>query len=215
MLDSIEFVGNYELYSFETFDRKLLTWRTGVLKKEGPAPFQRLKAEELVNTLGKMNDSQLATFQRSLLTSNVAAGRMVVLLASPDQLRTARGRLGEAFSYDRLTDWYQVSFTKDDELRPVPWAIYRLQPRAKNPPVEESLAGVEEKIDRLQFQVRTMRDEFDEKFPGARQKWDDITGTEKQLRDLRDKAKQLQTRPASGLTGKTTVTNLPATRVQR
>ena len=60
-----------------------------------------------------------------------------------------------------------------------------------------------------------MRDEFDEKFPGARQKWDDITGTEKQLRDLRDKAKQLQTRPASGLTGKTTVTNLPATRVQR
>ena len=209
VLDSVEFVGNYELYSFETFDRKLLTWRTDVLKKEGPAPFQRLKAEELVNTLGKMNDSQLATLQRSLLTSNVAAGRMLVVLATPDQLRTVRGRLGDAFSYDRLTEWYQVNFTKDDEMRPALWALYRLQPRIKNPPVSESLTGVEEKIDKLQFHVRTLRDEFDEKYPGARQKWDEVTDTEKQIRELRDKAKQLQARPTPSLTSTTTMTNVP------
>ncbi|MEI8064352.1 MAG: hypothetical protein WCH84_09840, partial [Verrucomicrobiota bacterium] len=209
VLDSVEFVGNYELYSFETFDRKLLTWRTDVLKKEGPAPFQRLKAKELVDTLGKMNDGQLAALQRSLLTSNVAAGRMVVVLASPDQLRTARGRLGDAFSYERLTEWYQVNFTKDDEPRPALWTLYRLQPRTKNSLIPESLASVDEKIDKLQFRVRTLRDEFDEKYPGARQKWDEVTDTEKQIRELRDKAKQLQARATPNLTGKTIVTNLP------
>jgi len=209
LLDSVEYVGNYELYSFETFDRKLLTWRTGVLKKEGPAPFQRRKAEELENALGKLTDSQLATLQRSLLTSNVAAGRMVVVIASPDQLRAARGRLGDAFTYERLTEWYQVSFTKDDELRPAPMALYRLQPRTKNPPAPDSLAGVEEKIDRLQFHVRTARADFDDKYPGARQKWDEITDLEKQLRELRDKAKQLPARSAPSLTGTRPVTNVP------
>ena len=189
MLDSLEFVGNYELYSFETFDRKLLTWRTDVLKKEGPAPFQRLKAEELATTLGKLNDSQLAERQRSLLVSNVAAGRMVVVIATTDQLRTARGRLGDTFSYDRLAGWSQASFTKDVELRLTPWAVYRLQPRSKNPPATESLAALEEKIDRLQFHVQTARADFDDKFPGARQKWEAITDLEKQLRELRDTAK--------------------------
>ena len=210
VLDSIEFVGSYELYSSGTFDRKMLTWRTDVLKKDGPAPFQRLKAEELVNALGKMNDSQLAALQRSLLTRNIAAGRMVVVLASPDQLRTVRGRLGDAFSYERLTEWYQVSFTKDDEMRPALWALYRLQPRRQNPPALESLTGVEEKIDRLQFHIHTLHDEFDEKYPGARQKWNEVADMEKQIRELRDKAKQLQARQIPSLTGKTTVTNMPA-----
>ena len=209
VLDSVEFIGNYELYSFEMFDRKWLTGRTDALKKEGPAPFQRRKAEELGNALGKMNDSQLAVVQRSLLASNVAAGRMVVVIATPDQLRTARGRLGDAFSYERLTEWYQVGFTKDDELRPVAWTLYRLQPRTKNPPVPDSLADVDEKIDRLQFRVRVARTDFDDKFPGARQKWDEITDQEKQLRELRDKAKQLQARASRSLTSKATVTNLP------
>ena len=210
MLDSVEFLGNYELYSYETFDRKLLTWTTDVLKKEGPAPFQRRKAEELANTVGKLNDNQLAVLQRSLLASNVAAGRLVVLIATPDQLRTARGRLGEAFTYERLAEWYTVNFTKDDEPRPAPLALYRLQPRTKNPPKPDSLADVDEKIDRLQFRVRTARADFDDQFPGARQKWDAITDWEKQLRDLRDRAKQLQARVAPSLTSKATVTNVPA-----
>ena len=94
-------------------------------------------------------------------------------------------------------------------MRPALWTLYRLQPRINNSPVTESLAGVEEKIDKLQFRVRTLRDEFDEKYPGARQKWDEVTDTEKQIRELRDKAKQLQTRAALNLTGKTMVTNLP------
>jgi len=204
VLDSVEFVGNYELYSTETFDRKLLTRRTEVLKKEGPDPFQRRKAEELVNALGKKTDSQLAEIQRSLLISNVAAGRMVVVLATPDQLRAARGRLGEAFSYERRADWYQVNFTKDDEMRPVLWTLDRLQPRAKKTPAPDSLTDLEEKIDRLQFHVQTSRSDFDDKYPGARQKWDAITDLEKQLRELRDKAKALTARKPIALAASAT-----------
>ena len=110
-------------------------------------------------------------------------------VATPDQLRTARGRLGDTFSYDRLTGWSQASFTKEVELRLTPWVVYRLQPRSKNPPASESLTALEEKIDRLQFHVQTARADFDDKFPGARQKWDAITDLEKQLRELRDTAK--------------------------
>src|SRR6185369_13564 len=76
-LNSLEFMGNYELYSAETFDRNLLTWRTGSMTNSGPHPFQLRKAQDLDRTLGRLNNGQLATMQRSLLASNLAAGREI------------------------------------------------------------------------------------------------------------------------------------------
>ena len=204
----LEFVGIYELYSHETFDSANLKRRLTVLNDQDPHPFQRDKAQALARAIGQMNDAQLVTLQRSLLASNVAAGRIVALVCPTDAFRPARGRLGDAFSYVKLDEWAATSFTISNEPRATIWGLYQLGPRDAHSPVPESLADVEEKIDQTQFSVRMLRDAFDQQYPGAKQKLDEINGVERQLRDLRDKAKQLAARKPASVTGNPT--NAPA-----
>ncbi len=195
-LNTLEFMGDYELYSAETFDRNLLTWRTGTMTNTDPHPFQVRKAQDLDRTLGRLNNGQLAALERSLLASNMAAGRIVTVVTSPAGLRNFRGRMGEIFSYARLTEWYQLDHGWKNDPRPSLAALYRLQPRNKDAPIVENAAVVEEQVDQQQFRINTMREEFDDQYPGARKKWSELTELERQLQALRDKAKQIQARRA-------------------
>ena len=198
-LNTLEFVGDYELYSAETFDRNLLTWRTGTRTNADPHPFQVRKAQDLDRTLGRLNNGQLATLERSLLASNMTAGRIVTVVMPPAGLRNFRGRMGETFSYERLTEWYQLNRGWKNDPRPALVALYRLQPRPKAAPIAENAAAVEEQVDQQQFRINTMREEFDDQYPGARKKWSELTELERQLQVLRDTAKQLQARPVTNL----------------
>ena len=152
--------------------------------------------------IGDKTDGQLIALERAMLASNVAAGRMVVVLGTVDQCRSARGRLGEGFRYEPLTEWCQVAFTKANELRPTTWALYRLQPAGGPSTNVETVATLEERIDHLQFEIRQKKDEYDQKFPTARQEWEKISDLEKQLRDHKDRIRILQARKPARAEGK-------------
>jgi 4-amino-4-deoxy-L-arabinose transferase-like glycosyltransferase len=191
-LDDIEFLGNYEMYAAETFDRKAIQNRLKILEDHDPHPIQRDKVKSLARLVGDMSDAQLAKMQQSLLATNLAAGRPVSLLCTSDQFRAIRGRLGETFDYDRTAEWVRATWPKNAAApQQVTWDLYRLQPRRKQRPATETLAGVDEKIDLLQFRIRTLNDDFDLHYAGARKMWDEINESEKQLKELRDAAKKL------------------------
>ena len=104
-----------------------------------------------------------------------------------------------------VTEWYQVSFSKTDEPRPTTWTMFRLQTGSGPTSNVETVATLEEKIDHLQFRIRQLREEFDTKYPTARQEMDKIQDLEKQMRDQRDRIKVLQSRkPATNLTVRAT-----------
>jgi hypothetical protein len=42
----------------------------------------------------------------------------------------------------------------------------------------------------LQFKVKTMRTEFDERYPGAQARWNEIGDIEKQLREAQEQLKK-------------------------
>jgi uncharacterized coiled-coil DUF342 family protein len=58
---------------------------------------------------------------------------------------------------------------------------------------------VEEKIDQLQFKAKTMRAEFDERYPGAQERWNEVTDVEKKLRDAQDQLKKLATKKPAAI----------------
>ena len=182
-LNFVEFAGDHAMFSSDAFDRSAIKNRTKILNDLDPHPFQRRKAETLARTLGDKTDAQLAEMQRALLVTNVAAGRVVALVASRAEFRNARGRLGDTFAYDSLAEW-------EDGARGSTWTLYQLRMRPKES-LAERKSDLEEEIDQLQFKVKTMRAEFDERYPGAQPRWTEITDIEKQLRENRQQLKKL------------------------
>jgi hypothetical protein len=189
-LNFVEFAGDYVLFSTDAFNRNAIKNRIKILNDRDPHPFQRRKAQVLASTLGDKTDTQLADMQRALLSSNVAAGRVVALIAGREEFRTARGRLGGTFRYDPLAEWIEVSRPRGDETRATPVTLYALHPRAKQSAASRA-EELEERVDQLQFKVKTLRTEYDERYPGARDRWNEITDIEKQLRDAQDQLKKL------------------------
>jgi hypothetical protein len=192
-LNSVEYAGDYVLFSTDAFDRNAIKRRIKVLDDHDPHPFQRRKAEVLARELGDKTDAQLADMQRALLVTNVVAGRTVALIASRDDFRNARGRLGGAFRYDTLAEWVEVRWPRENELRAIPVTLYALHLRPKESKTQR-IEELEEKIDQLQFKTRSLRGEFDERYPGARGRWEEITDLEKQLRAAQDQLKKLTTK---------------------
>ncbi|MCG3146765.1 MAG: hypothetical protein PCFJNLEI_00199 [Verrucomicrobiae bacterium] len=205
-LNHLEFAGDYELYALETFDRNAIQSSLKILNHNDPHPLQRRKAQELARTVGALTDGQLANLQRSLLASNVASGRRVAVVCPPDQLRSVRGRLGEAFIYEPMTEWLQTSFGKTGEVRVSAMRLYQLQARPPGMPSGESLAALEEKADQLEFQMKVLRADFATAYPGAQKSLDEIRNSEQQLRELREKIKRQAGRkppaPATNLAGR-------------
>ena len=191
LLNNLEFAGDYELYSHENFDRKALTKHLKVLDDNEPHPFQRDKARTLAQTIGKMNDNQLVNLQRSLLATNVVAGRPVLVVGTREQFRSARGRLGETFRYEPVTEWLQVQFPKSNETRQTTWVLYRLELRAAGDNGTNTVTGLEEEIDQLQFRLRLQRDNFAANYPEAQVALAAIKDNEQKLQELNAKAKPL------------------------
>jgi hypothetical protein len=189
LLNNLEFAGDYELYSHENFDRKSLKKHLKVLDDDEPHPFQRDKARALAQTIGVMNDTQLVTMQRALLATNVAAGRPVMVVGTRDQFRNARGRLGDTFRYEPVTEWLQVQFPKTNETRQTTWVLYRLGLRGASSEGMKTVTGLDEQIDQLQFRLRLQRDDFAAHYPEAQQALTAIKEIEQQLQELRAKAK--------------------------
>jgi hypothetical protein len=119
VLNFVEYAGDYELYSTDAFDREAIKKRTKILNDQDPHPFQRRKAETLARTLGDKTDTQLADIQRSLLASNVAAGKVVAIIASRDEFRPLAGGLGVRSGPTNLMR-VDLRRPREDESRVVP-----------------------------------------------------------------------------------------------
>lgn len=196
-LNHLEFAGDYELYATETFDRQAIQRRLKVLEDDAPHPYQRRKARQLSEQVGNRSESQLAQLQREFLSTHLAAGKVIMAVGADDQFRAWRGRLGERFSFRPVATWAGPAVaTRRNEPRADSWAVYQLAPRATPPSLPNAIAALEEKVDQLQFRARTMRDDFNLKYPGAQEDWAALTETERQLRDARDQLRALQDRRA-------------------
>ena len=188
LLNFIEFAGDWHLYATEAFDRGAIQNRIKNLKDNNPRPFQRRKAEKLADTRGKKSDSELTQEQRDLIKQQLTAGREVAMIMPKDQYRRARGRLGDKFEFNPLTEWTEIRYGgRDTDLSYTAWALYRIKPRTSKP---ASVAELEQQIDALDAKLRDERADFDARFPGGQAAWAKVQDTEHDLRDLREKLKK-------------------------
>ncbi len=117
LLNFVEFAGDWHLYASETFDRGAIQNRIKNLKDNDPRPFQRRKAEKLAETQGKKSDSELTQEQRDIINRRLTEGLEVAMILPKDQYRRARGRLGDKFEFDPLTEWTEIRYgAKDTDL---------------------------------------------------------------------------------------------------
>ena len=211
LLNFIEFAGDWHLYASETFDRNAIQNRIKNLKDNDPRPFQRRKAEKLAETQGGKSDSDLTQEQRDLVNHQLAEGREVAMILTKDSFRRARGRLGDKFEFDSLTEWTEIRpGSRDNDLNYTSWALYQIKPRTTKP---ATLADLEQQIDNLDAKLRDERADFDARYPGAQPAWTKVQDTERDLHDLREKLKKLNAKkpppPVSNAPAATT--NAPPT----
>jgi hypothetical protein len=207
LLNFVEFAGDYHLYASELFDRGAIQNRIKVLKDNDPKPFQRRKAEKLAETQGKKSDSELTQEQRDLLNQQLAADREVAMIMPKDQYRRARGRLGDKFQLDPLTEWTEVRpGGRDADLNYTQWALYQVKSRTSKPP---STADLERQIDELDAKLRDERADFDARYPGGQTAWSKVQDTEHDLRDLREKLKKSAPKKPPAPTVAVVTTNAP------
>jgi hypothetical protein len=211
LLNFVEFAGNWHLYALETFDRGAIQNRIKNLKNNDPRPFQRRKAEKLAETQGNKTDSELTQEQRDLINRRLAEGLEVAMILPKDSYRRARGRLGDKFEFDSLTEWAEIRpGQKDNDLNYTSWALYQIKPHTAKP---ASAADLEQQIDNLDAKLRDQRADFDARYPGGQAAWTKVQDTERDLRDLREKLKKLTAKRPSPpvLNAPTATTNAPPT----
>jgi hypothetical protein len=188
LLNFVEFAGDWHLYALETFDRGAIQNRIKNLNDNNPRPFQRRKAQKLAETQGSKTDSELTQAQRDLISRRLAEGREVAMVLPKDSYRRARGRLGDKFEFDSLTEWTEIRLGfRDNDLNYTSWALYRIKPHTTKP---ASAADLEQQIDNLDAKLRDARADFDARYPGGQTAWTKVQDLERDLRDLRDKLKK-------------------------
>ena len=210
LLNFMEFAGDWRLYALETFDRGAIQNRIKALKDNVPRPFQRRKAEKLAETQGSKTDSELTQEQRDLINQRLAEGREVAMVLPKDSYRRARGRLGDKFEFDSLTEWTEIRpGSRDNDQNYTSWALYRIKAHT---PTVASTTDLEKQIDNLDAKLRDERADFDARYPGAQPAWTKVQDTEHELRDLRERLKKLMAKKPSPAVSKATVattTNAP------
>jgi hypothetical protein len=188
LLNFVEFAGDWHLYALETFDRGAIQNRIRNLNDNNPRPFQRRKAQKLAETQGSKTDSELTQAQRDLINQQLAEGREVAMVLPKDSYRRARGRLGDKFEFDSLTEWTEIRpGFRDNDLNYNSWALYQIKPHTTKP---TSAADLEQQIDNLDAKLRDARADFDARYPGGQAAWTKVQNMERDLRDLRDKLKK-------------------------
>jgi len=215
LLNFVEFAGDWHLYALETFDRGAIQNRIKALKDNGPRPFQRRKAQKLAETQGNKTDSELTQEQRDIINQRLTEGFEVAMVLPKDSYRRARGRLGDKFEFDSLTEWTEIRpGSRDNDLNYTTWALYQIKPHT---PTTASTTDLEKQIDNLDAKLRDERADFDARYPGAQPAWTKVQDTERELRDLREKLKKLMAKkplpPVSKATLATTNTPPPTSAV--
>jgi len=210
LMNFVEFAGDWHLYASEIFDRGAIQNRVRNLKDNDPRPFQRRKAEKLAETQGSKTDSELTQAQRDLINRRLADGLEVAMVLPKDSYRRARGRLGDKFEFDSLTEWTEIRpGSRDNDLNYTSWALYQIKPHTTKP---ASATDLEQQIDNLDAKLRDARADFDARYPGAQPAWTKVQDLEHDLRDLRDKLKkQTAKKPAPPVSkAPAATTNAPA-----
>ncbi len=195
VLNFVDFVGDFRLYSFEIFSRNGLMNRLNVLNDEDPHPFQREKAEKLKRLVGNKNDGQLAEIQRTMISNFLAEGRTVALIGRKDRMGQWRGRLTDRFEFVNEAEFVELPPPGKEVVRrgkahvvwPTIWYLVRVKPRpeGKTDDLDDNPVAIQEKIDRLQFQIENLRTENRERYPGLEQSEQRIAEMERELKDLR------------------------------
>lgn len=196
LLNYIEFWGTYRLYGHEMFDRQAIANRLKVLQTDDPHPFHRAKAQRIANLLGSRTDAQLARLQLDRLRRHAAAERPVYLLAHGDGLRRWRLRVGEWFEFPPVAQWSEWQTTPKNEVRIQSWTLHAVMPRPAAVD-EQTIAGLQRRIEQLQAQAQLLRTQYRERYPGAEQEWARITQLEREIRDLQEELKKLRRRLAA------------------
>lgn len=194
VLNFIEYLGNYRLYSQEMFDRASIRRWTQVLDDDEPHPFHRAKALHLARTLGGKDNFELAQLLSGLVSNHLAAGRTVAVITPTDgRIKNWRGRLSQRFAFEPVARWNEPQGGPRRDPRPVEWAMYRLSPRQPGARPSRAARRVElqEKLDQLQFQIRNLREEFNENFPGAQSQVSKIQDLERQAQEVEEELRRL------------------------
>ncbi len=195
VLNFIDFVGDFHLYSFDIFSRNGLMNRLNVLNDEDPHPFQREKAEKLKRLFGNKNDGQLAEIQRKMISDFLVEGRTVALIGRKDAMGRWRARLSDRFEFVDEAEFVELPPPRKEVVRrgkaravwPVIWSLVRVKPRpeGKADDLDGDPVAIQEKIDRLQFQIENLRTENRERYPALEQSEQRIAEMERELRELR------------------------------
>ncbi len=110
------------------------------------------------------------------------------MILTKDSYRRVRGRLGEKFELDPLTEWTEIhNGQRDNDQSYTAWALYQVKSRTPKP---ATVAELEQQVDDLDAKLRDERADFDARYPGAQTAWTKVQDTDHELHDLREKLKK-------------------------
>lgn len=195
VLNYLEFAGDYRLYSQGAYERNALVRKTKVLNDDEPHPFHREKARDLMKWLGKKTDAQLNELLRQKLSAQLAEGHAIAIVTSQGQLARWRGRLSDGFQFRTVAEPVEVRQNPKGEPQTNSWILCMVEPIDRDvlAAARES-KQLEAKLDQLRFRIETMRSEYNQQFPGAREMWSRINDLEKQSRDMNEELKKARAR---------------------
>ena len=134
----------------------------------------------------------------------------MAIILSKDNFHRFRGRLGDKFEFDPLSEWTEIHNIIRDDPSYTQWALYQIKTAAPRPTA--TTADLEQQIDDLDAKLRDQRADFDARYPGGQAAWAKVQDTERDLRDLREKLKKSTAkRPPPVSNAPTATTNAPPT----
>ncbi len=130
-LNTVEYAGQYRLYSEQAFTRGWIDKNLKVLESDAPHPLQRDKALELKRTFGDMTDAELAALRRRVMREHLASGRTVAVVCTRNEAGMWRAWLGDQFEWKPLAQWIE---TRDlgatgplSQPQRTTWGLYELE----------------------------------------------------------------------------------------
>ncbi|MCC7519056.1 MAG: hypothetical protein IT578_07720 [Verrucomicrobiae bacterium] len=188
-LQYLEFMGDYTLYGQGMFDRKTIQRWTKVLDDGEPHPFHREKALAIKALLDKKREPELAEIQRGLIAKHLQEGRRVAMLGNQAVVRAWKARLGARFAFVPLGDCLQFNFRREGELLSTPWVLTEITltksaPAAPPPPRGPTMEEILGRIEQARYRLDLAREEYAEKYPGAKESQERLAAMERELGEL-------------------------------
>ncbi|MFZ4695403.1 MAG: ArnT family glycosyltransferase [Verrucomicrobiia bacterium] len=188
-LQFIEFAGNHTLYGQGMFDRATIQRWTKVLENGEPHPFHREKALAIKKMLEGKREPELAEIQRSLIAKHLDAGRRVAMFGNQAVARAWKARLGPRFDFLPVGECLQPAFRPEGEIRSTVWTLTEIafvKPGTATPAPSRGLTleQIQERIEQVRYRLNLVREEHEQKYPGAQQSRDRITAMERELGEL-------------------------------